>query len=115
MTRGRKPLGDRAMTDAERQQRRRDQKKTSYQHSIYRLRGNLLNALDRWFDSGFSPEMTNADVYDALHDLVTLLALSDDKSIREYGVLRKRYLHNEPLDEEDRLRRVTRALGPRGP
>ena len=97
MTRGRKPLGDRAMTDAERKQRRREKQKTSDRENAYRFRRSLLNTLDRWADS--VPLETAAVIaYDALSDLAMLLTLSAGRSVKERGVLRIRYLNSELLD-----------------
>ena len=100
MARGRKPLGKRAMTDAERQHRRREREKiTRTDHErAKRLRRSLLRALDDWVDDNLASLTSAAVVTDALHDLLSLI--TTPRAARgQYG--RDQYLDGESPSTDD--------------
>jgi hypothetical protein len=110
MARGRKPLGKRAMTDAERQRRRRKtEQQTRPEHErTRRLRVRLLNAVGAWVDA--NPKVSMLAVVDAIHELATLVTLSANRTAHEWGPFRLRYLNGEALDD-DTDNRLHRLLG----
>ena len=99
MARGRKPLGDRAMTDAERQRRRR-QNRGEYER-VCRLRYRLLSTLDDWVDHNNQPPTISATaILDAIDDLSLFFVLAiKTPDVEEKLALRKRYLNCEALGD----------------
>jgi hypothetical protein len=101
MARGRKPLGDRAMTDAERQRRRREKLKTSDQDNARRLRRSLLKTFWRWSEGNPPEGVSMQIVLDALDDFATLLTVlsTADRNPKKAIALLERYNNCEPLTD----------------
>jgi hypothetical protein len=109
------------MTDAERQQRKRDRDKENLSdHELAcKLRRRLFNALAAWVDYAMDyPNASTTIVGDAIDDLGEMLVLMTQVSTNdEKQEIRRRYLNDEPLsktdeakDETDKLLRLARML-----
>jgi hypothetical protein len=108
MSRGRKPIGERAMTNAERQQRWRDQHRSNQREDCelatsFRLR--MFLAVEKWLNRNACP----ASIVDtALDDLAQLYRLAQGASPERKQELKRRYLANWTLDDEAHERKMER-------